>query len=82
MLRMPSTPESSDALCLGGAGDHVKRSVLPSAMVLKLEEVGTSIAAAMHPTSYDIVVPSYPHDELHVVSQLRRLSESTRICIA
>ncbi|CAL5224846.1 g7602 [Coccomyxa viridis] len=58
-------------------GEYAQRPVLSSATCLKLEEVGTSVTAAMHPTTYEIALPSYIYNELHIVSQLHDSSETS-----
>ncbi len=69
----------TDAFYPGGAGEHAQRPNFSSATCLKVEKVGTSITAAMHPTTYEIALPSYVYNELHIVSQLQELSESALV---
>jgi len=44
-------------------------SSLSSVSSVSMPDAGVAFTAAMHPTSHEIVVPSYEHDELHIVGQ-------------
>ena len=39
------------------------------------------MTAAMHPTTFEIALPSYVYNELHIVSQLHDLTESATVAL-